>query len=183
MDSLIHLPLCTTQTLPVISLSLSLSLSLTHSLTLTHTADSADHSITDQRLSVLWSFGQVFPDYFHNPGSGIEAVTAQNTRFYQPDEIKYHGARNRGSTSINFFDVDSNTNDICSGEFSTGCDAQGQSCDYRATWEVQGFNVEYTVTARQVQNGRTEWVAIGFSDDRIMVSMYLYRSIDLSLLH
>ena len=120
-------------------------------------------------MSVIWSFGQVFPDYFHNPGSGIEAGTAQNTRFYQPDEIKYHGTRNRGSTSINFFDEDPNTNERCRGGFSTGCDAQGQSCDYRASWEVKEFIVEYTVTARQVENGRTEWVAIGFSDDRWMV--------------
>ena len=53
--------------------------------------------------------------------------------------------------------------------FSTECDAQGQSCDYRASWEVKEFIVEYTVTARQVENGRTEWITIGFSDDRWMV--------------
>ena len=126
-------------------------------------------------MSVIWSFGQVFPDYFHNPGSGIEAGTVQNTRFYQPDEIKYHGSRNRGSISINFFDVDSNScqGEFGRGEFSTGCDAQGQSCDYRATWEVKEPFVEFTVTAKQVQAGRTEWVAIGFSDDRMMVSLMM----------
>ena len=123
-------------------------------------------------MSVIWSFGQVYPDYTHSPSSGIEAGTAENDRFYQPDEIKYHGSRNRGTTSINFFDVDSNANnsDICRGEFSTSCDAQGQSCDYKATWEVQGFNVKFTLTARQMMSGRTEWVAIGFSDNRMMVS-------------
>ena len=68
-----------------------------------HTGDTADHSITNRLMSVIWSFGQVYPDYFHNPGSGIEAGTAQNNRFYQPDEIKYHGGRNRGATSLNFF--------------------------------------------------------------------------------
>jgi len=45
----------------------------------------------------------VFPDYFHRPWSGIEAGTVQNDRFYQADELKYHGTRNRGATSINFF--------------------------------------------------------------------------------
>ena len=150
----------------------------THTDTHTHslTADAADHTITNQLMSVIWSFGQVFPDYFHNPGSGIEAGTVSNTMFYQPDEIKYHGTRNRGSTSINFFDVDSGINERCRGQFSTGCDAQGQSCDYRATWEVKQFLVEFTVTARQVQAGRTEWVAVGFSDDRLMVRWFTVHS-------
>ena len=137
------------------------------------TGDVADHTISNQLMSVIWSFGQVFPDYFHNPGSGIEAGAVSNTRFYQPDEIKYHGSRNRGATSINFFDVDSSTDELCRGEFSTGCDAQGQSCDYRATWEVRGAVVDFSVTARQVQAGRTEWVALGFSDNRMMVSGFL----------
>ena len=145
---------------------------LAHTHTHAHAADGADHSISNQLMSVIWSFGQVFPDYFHNPGSGIEAGTVSNTRFYQPDEIKYHGTRNRGATSINFFDVDSGTNELCRGQFTTGCDAQGQSCDYSATWEVKKFFVEFTVTARQVQAGRTEWVAIGFSNDRNMVSWF-----------
>lgn len=125
-------------------------------------------------MSVIWSFGQVYPDYVHNPGSGIEAGAVSNDRFYQPDEIKYHGSVNRGATSINFFDVDSVQNDICRGDFSTGCDAQGQSCDYRATWEVKGAFVEFTVTARQGAAGQTEWAAIGFSDDTLMVGKLLY---------
>ena len=52
---------------------------------------------------MIWAFGQVFPDYFHSPRSGIEVGTIQNDRFYQPDELKYHGTRNRGVSSINFF--------------------------------------------------------------------------------
>ena len=68
-----------------------------------HVGDIADHAIDRELLHVIWSFGQVFPDYFHAPGSGIEAGTASNQMFYQPDEIKYHGARNRGTTSINFY--------------------------------------------------------------------------------
>ncbi len=62
-----------------------------------------DHSISDALYHVIWSFGQVWPDYTHTPGSGIEAGTAANDRFYQPDEIKYHGSSNRGMTTINFF--------------------------------------------------------------------------------
>lgn len=54
-------------------------------------------------MSVIWSFGQVYPDYTHSPGSGIEADTAKDTMFYLPDELKYHGITNRGSTSINFY--------------------------------------------------------------------------------
>ena len=63
----------------------------------------ADHDISDRLMRVIWSHGQVFPDYFHWPRSGIEAGTAPNEQFYQPDEIKYHGGRNRGATSLNFF--------------------------------------------------------------------------------
>ena len=64
---------------------------------------SADHNIANELMRVIWSFGQVYPDYFHSPASGIESGTAQNDRFYQPDELKYHGSRNRGATSANFF--------------------------------------------------------------------------------
>ena len=77
-------------------LSLSLSLSLL--------ADTnADHDITNTLMHVIWSLGQVFPDYNHNPASGIEARTAMNRMFYKPDEIKYHGSVNRGATTLNFF--------------------------------------------------------------------------------
>ena len=80
----------------MIYLSLSLSLSLL--------ADTnADHDITNTLMHVIWSLGQVFPDYNHNPGSGIEARTAMNRMFYKPDEIKYHGSVNRGATTLNFF--------------------------------------------------------------------------------
>ena len=67
---------------------------------------SADHSVTNELMHTIWAFGQIYPDYFHSPGSGIEAGTAQNGRYYQPDEIKYHGSGinvNRGVTNINFF--------------------------------------------------------------------------------
>ena len=63
----------------------------------------ADHDITNAQMVLIWAFGQVYPDYYHWPSSGIEAGTVQNDRFYKPDELKYHGTRNRGATTINFF--------------------------------------------------------------------------------
>ena len=54
-------------------------------------------------MHVIWSFGQVYPDYSHSPGSGIEAGTASDNMFYLPDELKYHGSVNRGTATINFF--------------------------------------------------------------------------------
>ena len=54
-------------------------------------------------MRVIWSFGQDTDDFFHRPDSGLEVGTASNTMFYKPDEIKYHGGRNRGATSLNFF--------------------------------------------------------------------------------
>ena len=65
--------------------------------------DVADHPITRSQQQVIWSLGQVFPDYFHRPGSGIEAGTAEDKMFYKRDEIKYHGTRNRGATTANFY--------------------------------------------------------------------------------
>lgn len=63
----------------------------------------ADHGITRSQMHFIWSMGQVFPDYFHRPSSGVEVGTADNQRFYMPDEIKYHGTRNRGATTLNFY--------------------------------------------------------------------------------
>ena len=45
--------------------------------------------------------------YTHIPPSGLEAGQVSIPDFYRPDELKYHGKRNRGTTSINFFQVNS----------------------------------------------------------------------------
>ena len=120
---------------------------------------------------MIWSFGQVYPDYFHFPSSGVEAGTAKNERFYKPDEIKYHGTRNRGATSINFHDVDGDTgSDPCQGGVRLDC-ANGNGCSYEASWIQRGDMVDFTVKAKQLGSSSTEWVAIGFSDDRMMVSI------------
>ena len=55
----------------------------------------------------------------------------------------------------------------CRGEYSTGC--SGGVCDYRASWLVRGGDVDFTVSAR-TSDSSTQWVGLGFSDDRMMVS-------------
>lgn len=125
--------------------------------------DIADHTIENELMSVIWSFGQVYPDYAHSPGSGIEAGTATDTMFYLPDELKYHGIDNRGTASINFFEADSVDGTDCTGSFETGCTSG--MCTYKADWRVAGNRVEFNVSARVDAN---QWVAIGFSDNMMM---------------
>ena len=147
--------------------------------TLLPPGETADHPITRSQQHVIWSLGQVFPDYFHNPASGIEAGTAEDRMFYKRDEIKYHGTRNRGVTTANFygkhekigellsqFFLSDRTfdggDDVCSNQFATGC--QDDRCDYSARWTVGAGMIRFTLKART-----TGWVAVGFSDDRLMV--------------
>ena len=42
--------------------------------------------------------------YSHSPASGLEAEQPSIPDFYREDELKYHGKKNRGATSINFFE-------------------------------------------------------------------------------
>ena len=58
----------------------------------------------------------------------------------------------------------------CSGSINVGCDPV---CDYQATWTVEGNNVRFTVSAQT-----TGWVGIGFSDDQLMVSVYIFEFCD-----
>ena len=65
-------------------------------------------------------------------------------------------------------DVDAEVgNPLCQGGFSTGC--TGLTCDYRASWVVRGGNVDFNISARTLDSA-TQWVGIGFSNDRLMVS-------------
>ena len=59
------------------------------------------------------------------------------------------------------------TIDNCMGSWSTGCNADGNNCTYKATWMVLGDvnKVFFAVKART-----PGWVGIGFSDNNIMVS-------------
>ena len=64
---------------------------------------SGDHVISNTLMQMIWAVGQTSSEYHHSPSSSLETGEASNERFYQPDEIKYHGGRNRQQTSINFF--------------------------------------------------------------------------------
>ena len=55
----------------------------------------------------------------------------------------------------------------CFGSFDS-CTA-GVDCDYSASWEVRGASIMFNVTARVTDS---EWVAIGFSDNMLMVSIH-----------
>jgi hypothetical protein len=123
----------------------------------------ADNTLTNSLTHVIWSFGQVYPDYSHSPPSGIEAGTAKNPMFYKPDEIKYHGSVNRGATTINFFERDILSNADCSGSSTLNCNASG--CQYNATWAVKSNHVLFIVSAMVADNS---WISIGFSDNRLM---------------
>ena len=64
-------------------------------------------------------------------------------------------------------DVDAEVGNLCQGGFSTGC--TGLTCDYRASWVVRGGSVDFNISAR-TSDSATQWVGIGFSNDRLMVS-------------
>ena len=56
--------------------------------------------------------------------------------------------------------------DGCRGSWSTGCNADGNNCTYKATWTVlrKISSVFFVVEART-----TGWVGIGFSENNFMV--------------
>ena len=62
-----------------------------------------DYNVTDTVMHVIWAIGQTADLTFHRPFSSLEANESTVTDFYRPDEVKYHGTRNRGATQINFF--------------------------------------------------------------------------------
>ena len=55
----------------------------------------------------------------------------------------------------------------CTGSYQTGCNQDGEECLYQATWLVLGERVQFNVSARV---DAESWVAIGFSDNMMMVS-------------
>ena len=67
----------------------------------------ADYDIENKNTTLIWAFGQVYPDYSHWRLSEDEFNKTQNQRFFPVDQLKYHGNKNRGVTSINFFEADS----------------------------------------------------------------------------
>lgn len=68
-------------------------------------------------------------------------------------------------------DRDSDGSGLCNGQYRTGCNAQGKQCEYSATWTVKGDYIQFNVSARV---SAQSWIAIGFSDNRMMVRMLLW---------
>lgn len=108
----------------------------------------SDHEIVNDNMHVIWAIGQEPQNYFHSPKSvsklskfcfrsrvmaffvfglrsGLEKGPAAVSDFYRADEIKYHGKKNRGTLSLNFFDevkqsIGANAGeklDFCGGEW------------------------------------------------------------------
>ena len=85
------------------------------------------------KVRQIWRFlicvhstvGQEPGNYFHRPSSGLEKGSPSIPDFYRPDELKYHGKRNRGVVTMNFYDeikrsIGDNagaTLDFCGGEW------------------------------------------------------------------
>ena len=46
-------------------------------------------------MHVIWALGQEPGEYVHIPKSGLEKGTPSIPDFYRPDELKYHGKKNR----------------------------------------------------------------------------------------
>ena len=59
-------------------------------------------------MVLIWAFGQVYPEFNHKSLTDAEFTTAQNQRFFPVDELKYHGNKNRGLSTINFFEAGMN---------------------------------------------------------------------------
>ena len=63
-------------------------------------SDPSDHSISENMM-LIWSVGQTHGNYNHRPESGLERGQASVLDFYRPDEVKYHGKHNRGTSIVN----------------------------------------------------------------------------------
>ena len=85
----------------------------THTTTLHYyIGDSAaDHNIENKNTTLIWAFGQVSPEYHHRFLPDQEFNITQNQRFFPVDQLKYHGGKNRGATTVNFFQGDTGTSD------------------------------------------------------------------------
>jgi hypothetical protein len=119
--------------------------------------------------------------YVHFPPSGLEKEHAHNPQFYPPDELKYHGHKlQRGYTQINFFDEDKPRSSIdspheleneCHGHWKTprNCSAEKHDCEYFISWQTagKGDEVRFHIETTNVNT----YTGIGFSEDRLMVSL------------
>jgi len=58
-------------------------------------------------MTVIWAKGQEYPNYVHNVEPSVFAAgrASSNEQFYEIDVLKYHGAKNRGTLTIDFFGI------------------------------------------------------------------------------
>ena len=132
-----------------------------------------DHSIVEEEMHVIWATGQEQGMYSHSPASGLESKAEEPSQpdFYKDDELKYHGKKNRGVTSINFRDEvkrnDQSKLDYCGGEwdYPRGCVQEGKDCQYLARWQFNENTdkINFTISSRNPEK-KNKWTGIGFSN-------------------
>ena len=131
-----------------------------------------DHDILNENMHVIWATGQEPGDYTHRPSSGFEKGSPSVPDFYKPDELKYHGKKNRGIVTMNFFEQIEQTigkgaeSDLgfCGGEwkFPRTCSMEDRSCQYLARWV---FDENTDMIDFTIQSSHTDkWTGIGISD-------------------
>ena len=128
---------------------------------------------------------KIFPglveNIFRTPRTHSNATFLSGTPsvpdFYKPDELKYHGKKNRGVVTMNFYDVvkqsignaAGESLDFCGGEwkYPRACSVPDKTCDYFARWKFDENTdmIDFTVQSRHTD----KWTGIGFSDTPQMV--------------
>ena len=138
----------------------------------------SDHAIVDANMHVIWALGQEPGNYAHSPKSGLEEGTPSIRDFYRADELKYHGNKNRGVVTMNFYDeieqsigdAASSNLDFCGGEwkYPRSCTPGTAECEYFASWRYDENSdmVDFVVQSTGAQQDK--WTGIGFSDNNKM---------------
>ncbi|XP_030851987.1 uncharacterized protein LOC578616 isoform X1 [Strongylocentrotus purpuratus] len=135
--------------------------------------EQTDHSIANNDdMMAIWSRGQEFGRYVHNPPSGLEVCQASDYMFYRRDELKYHGTSpdQRGVIpNLNFYADPSAISDRCVTEETVeGTNCNGPRCDMRVTIDYITDTDSYDVTIN-TPIAMDQWTGIGFSSNGAMV--------------
>ena len=113
-------------------------------------------------------------NYDHRPQSGLEMGNSLVHNFYRKDEVKYHGRKNRGVLLMDFFEARKSKKgfEACFHQmykFPRKCSG-GSDCSYVATWRnTQDGYLKVVVKQKYSPSQPRRWVAIGFSENNIMV--------------
>lgn len=122
----------------------------------------ADHNITDAVHDVIYAYGQKAP-YSHQFPSGL-ANSHRLTNYYGDDELKYHGYKNRGRVSLNFFGDATFVTNACNGRWSTAC--SNNVCVNNLNWTIYNDGtVHFTMSAKT-----DKWIALGISNNTKMAA-------------